>query len=200
MTRLKQTILFICFILLLSGCNLFPYLPTPTSPPPADQIDPTPTTSVLPPTATLDQPQSTATQAATATPQPSPTAIVLADFVLQTGNPIYLENFVHPSAGCKWMGVAGQVFDQDGTEVQGFTIVFGNSEDEENTRASLTGMASAYGAGGYEIQIADAPLATSGYFWVQVVDQDGIARSEKIYFDTYEDCSQNLILLNFVPR
>jgi len=80
------------------------------------------------------------------------------------------------------------------------TIVFGRTDEEGNTLASLTGMAPAYGLGGYEIQISELVLDTSGIFWVQVYDQDGVARTEKIFFDTYEDCTRNLILLNFIPR
>ena len=65
-------------------------------------------TATLKPTLTL-----TPTIAATTTPLP---------YHLQSVNPVYLQNFVHPEAGCNWMGVGGQVFDKQGDPTQNLVV------------------------------------------------------------------------------
>jgi hypothetical protein len=131
---------------------------------------------------------------------PIETPIVVSEFIPQEGAPFYLPNFTHPAAGCEWMGVAGQVFDHEDTEILGLTIISGNAIDgEESQRAALTGRSTAYGLGGYEIHLSNNPIDSSDVYWVQVLDQDGEPLSEQIYFDTFQNCEQNLVLINFIP-
>jgi len=33
--------------------------------------------------------------------------------------------------------------------------------------------------------------------WVRLIDQARLPLSPKVYFDTYEDCHRNLIVINF---
>ena len=114
--------------------------------------------------------------------------------------PIYLTNFAHPSAGCNWTGVAGQIFDSDGGEIKDLTVILGNMHSaEEQLTAARTGLAEAYGPGGYEIQIAEKTFNSTNSVWVQVLDPSGNAVSEKFFFDTFDDCTRNLILINFIP-
>ncbi|MBG0770921.1 MAG: hypothetical protein H0S82_04390, partial [Anaerolineaceae bacterium] len=130
----------------------------------------------------------------TATPDPTP-------YVLQDGNPLYLANFVHTSAGCDWLGVAGQVFDANGEPIPDLFIVAGqDSVSESNQWAARTGLSINYGPGGYEIQLSNQSTATTQDYWVQVVNQSGAVLSDRVYFDTFEDCTRNLVLINFTAQ
>jgi hypothetical protein len=205
--------------LLISGCDLlseitFPSQKTPI--PTSTQISPEETlpTATLPaypspepnPTSTLPayplpELQPTATLPAYPPPfEPTPDPLIEAAFTLQAGAPFYLPNFNHPEDGCQWQGVAGQVFDENGLEILNLSIIAGNRlAGEDRNLAATTGHASAYGLGGYEIKLGSLPANTTNLFWVQVLDSEGQPLSQRIYFDTREDCEQNLVLVNFVP-
>lgn len=194
MKKSALIILLISLGMLTSSCQflsdilLSPITPTETqvatttktfAPYPVD------TTQTSQPTAAI--PEQTATQQ-----QPgNPTAVALPQYILQPGTPAYLPNFNQPQAGCDWMGVAGQVFDANGIEVLGLVIHSGD-------QTAITGEMLAYGPGGYEIQLSDSPKNTSAQYWVQVFNTEGQPLSDQVFFNTYEDCSQNLILVNFV--
>jgi hypothetical protein len=105
--------------------------------------------------------------------------------------PAHLPNFNHPEADCDWMGVAGQVFNAAGGEVLGLVIHSGD-------QTAITGKVLAYGPGGYEIQLSDSPENTTAQYWVQVFNNEGKPLSDQVFFNTYADCNQNLILVNFV--
>lgn len=199
--RKKLPLYLLCLSLLLTGCDLLPDLRIPFIPMSTSTQLPTVTPQ---PTATLPD---VAELPPTATPMvdfeeviSTETPITATEFIPQDGAPFYLPNFTHPAAGCEWMGVAGQVFDQEGTEILGLTIISGNAIDgEESHRAALTGLSTAYGLGGYEIHLSNNPSDSSEFYWVQVLDQDGEPLSEQIFFDTFQDCEQNLVLINFIP-
>jgi hypothetical protein len=199
--RYKMLLLLLCLSMIISGCDMlpasiFPPTQTPTSLP----------TLILQPTET-PQPTATLPEYPPLEPTPIPDDDFISDppgiemtYILQNGGPFYLPNFTHPEQGCAWMGVAGQVFDENAVEVLGLTVMAGsNFAGEESHRSAITGQSTAYGLGGYEIIISDNPADSSQSFWVQVFDSQGQPLSEQIYFDTYEDCESNLILVNFVP-
>lgn len=142
-------------------------------------------------TATLAEPTATdlhPTETPTATPTEAPEPV----FVLQPGSPMYMANFSHPAAGCDWSGVGGQVFDSGGTPLAGLFVVAG--DDSGQLWAAQTGLSTAYGPGGYEIQITEQ---TDQLFWLQVVNDSGQPLSEQIYFNVFQDCTRNLVLINF---
>lgn len=194
MMRNKLVVLLFCLSLFISGCN-FPTdtsFPAPEQPTLVPSPSPQPTDSVLP----------TSTPADPEPPPLEPTPVPVMDptFTLQEGGPFYLPNFTHPDDGCNWMGVAGQVFNQAGDELLNLTIIAGGLvEGQEHDRSAITGLTTAYGLGGYEIQLSSQPVDSSGTYWVQVSDQDSNPLSERIYFDTFNDCDRNLVLVNFTP-
>jgi hypothetical protein len=202
--RLKLLLCLLCVSLLISGCDLLPAIsfpsretPVPTSTPfSPEEIVPTSTLPAYPP----QEPQPTSTLPAYPQPlEPTPDPLIEAAFTLQAGGPFYLPNFNHPEDGCQWQGVAGQVFDEHGLEILNLSVLAGNRlAGEDHNLAATTGQASAYGLGGYEIQLSSLPVNTSNLFWVQLVDSAGQPLSQRIYFDTQEDCEQNLVLVNFV--
>ncbi len=197
--------LMMIIVFLLAGCQVFPYV----SPPGESETDlpaftPTggtvPTEEVVITAEVTETTEATESLEATATPEPTPTATPSGPiYVLQPGSPLYLTNFVHPAAACAWTGVAGQVFDANGTPLPSLLVIAGQGGLESgNQWAAQTGLATDYGPGGYEIQVMDHVEDTTQSFWVQVVGPAGQALSDRVYFDTFEDCARNLVLVNFV--
>jgi hypothetical protein len=173
--------------------------------------------SILPPTWTPSptlSPTSTATQPPTNTPAPSETPFSLFTptdtppssaangypFQVGDGTPVSTSSVAfHPESRCKWMGVAGQVFDLSGAPISGQQVrVGGFLGGKPVDLLTLTGLTSAYGTNGfYEFTLGDAPVASNRSLWVQLLDQAGLAMSEKIFFATYDSCDDNLIFVNF---
>jgi hypothetical protein len=122
-------------------------------------------------------------------------------FYPQSGSPSWLPNFSRPNDACNWMGIAGQVFDNEGNAVQSLIVEIGGVlEDMHISLFTLTGIAPAYGPGGYEIEISNQPVNSHLSLWIRLLDLDGESLSHPIYFDTFADCSRNLILMNFVSN
>jgi hypothetical protein len=209
------------FINPYSGLNPFPpptlpvamALPsaTPTSinvlPPtwtPVQMIQSTPTikpTSTLPPSPTFFVlPSETPTSTPTLTPTFTPTKSTR--YVPQKNSPFYVNaDSMGGNRGCKFLGVAGQVFDANGSPVQGLTIFLGGELNGKTMKLrTLTGSAPLYGPGGYEIKIRKEPIKTKGTLYVQVIDPYGKEVSPEVYFWTYDDCDKNLIIINFVQQ
>jgi hypothetical protein len=200
----------------VSSLNPFP---PPTLPVRAELPTSTPTNVVipLPPTWTATSspvPIPTDTPTPTSTLPPTPTPITLTPtppftptppeggypYAVRQGFPKAIENIYHPELGCEWMGVGGQVVDLSDAPVTGLIVRLGGRlpgvKIEENT-ISLTGVALNYGRSGYEFKLADQPIASQGLLWIQLINQSGVPISEKVYFDTFDSCTQNLILIDF---
>jgi hypothetical protein len=193
--------------------TLEPTLAPPTETPFARQRLPA-TNTPNPPTMT-PVPSDTPTPEPTQPPSATPTRFVLVSltpvpvteeldlsavsFELKEGSPIALQNFAHLDDGCNWMGVAGHVYTLNGEVVeQGVAIQLGGFlAGTTIDLLSVTGFATQYGPGGFEFILADRPIATTNALYLQLLDQAGLPLSEKIFFDTFEDCEQNLILVDF---
>lgn len=182
-------------------------LPTSTSTP----------RSILPPTWTpvpTLEPTDTPTPLPTDTPTPTETPFSLftptetatlegargMPFDVSPGTPVSTSSLAfHPEVNCDWMGVAGQVFDLSGAPISGQQVRIGGFlGNQPVSMLTLTGLTNAYGtAGFYEFKLADKPSATFGSMWLQLLDQAGLAMSDKIFFDTFDSCEKNLIFVNF---
>lgn len=197
--------------------NLFP---PPTLPPMPRLPTATPTSRViLPPTWTptatlLPSPSNTAR--ATATLPPTATSFSLAElsatptftitpfiyrFALREGSPTAISNIYHPELGCNWMGVGGQALDMSGAPLIGLIVRIGGilpGVTLPDPLISLTGVALNYGRAGYEFTLADHPIASLGSLWIQLLDQSGLPLSEQVFFETYDSCNKNLIIMDFV--
>ncbi|MCC6148032.1 MAG: hypothetical protein IT308_10750 [Anaerolineaceae bacterium] len=189
--------------------------PPPTLPVPIVLPSATPTVPQLPPTWT---PGATDTAVPTFTPVPSYTATLSkTDIAAQgptatkTERPVSNYSFdlqsmptgidaavLYPERGCNWLGVGGQVVDMQGRPVTGITVqVGGNLGRQVVDQTSLTGLALKYGEAGYEFELAKAPVTSKQNLWVRLIDQARLPLSPKVYFDTYEDCQRNLVVINF---
>lgn len=192
-----------------AGINPFP---PPTLPPTLALDTPTPTPKrILPPTWTptplpvTDTPTPTATlpptiAPATATPEPTQEPVEMP-FVLHEGNPQYIPNLYHAELGCNWMGVGGQVLSLNGAPVTGVVVRLGGQLAGQTVdMVTVSGIATKYGPAGYEFdltEVVNGPTASTQSLWVQLLDQAGLPMSEKVYFDTYEDCDKSTIIVYF---
>jgi hypothetical protein len=101
--------------------------------------------------------------------------------------------------GCEWMGVAGQIFDPTGDPIQNLIVhLEGFWNGTAVSVEVLSGTAPQYGPAGYEFLLGTQPLNSSRTLWVQLYDATHKQISARIYFNTYNDCARNLILINFV--
>ncbi len=208
MKRHMHLILLTLLALLVSSCEVFPYVTQPTVAMPEGSPEPTLTTApseepaAPAPTATLAPPPTpTATNVEVSEEAPDPTPTSSPAYTLQEGSPVSLPNFNHPEAGCDWLGVAGQVFNENGGEVPGLTVQVGDAQNlDEDPYQAYTGDALAYGFGGYEIQIGEAAFDSNERFWIQVLNAEGAPLTVRHHFATFADCEKNLVLINFVPQ
>ncbi|NJD57851.1 MAG: hypothetical protein C3F13_07625 [Anaerolineales bacterium] len=121
-------------------------------------------------------------------------------FELQQGSPsLITASQFHQTASCDWMGVAGQATSLNGEAVRGLFVELGGAltgaESVENL--AMTGLAPQYGFGGFEITIANQLIPSEGTLWIQLLDQQNLPLSDRIYFNTYEDCQKNLVIIYF---
>lgn len=182
-----------------------PGAPTATSKPSATAVAPsqTPVKTAIPsptPTKTLTKtPQPTSTPRATATATPAP-------YRLQNMTPYYLANFTHPDLGCSWLGVAGQVFNSAGVVQKDILIKLGGTlagaaiVEQMTMPLAEPEIDLAYGPGGYEVTLANAPAASESSVWIQLFNLEGKPLSDRIYLTTFDDCQKNLILMNFIEE
>jgi hypothetical protein len=108
---------------------------------------------------------------------------------------------IYPNSGCDWLGVGGQVLDSDGKPLQFQTIQLGGTlADQLVSRMTLSGNAPVYGTSGFEFVLGDHPVASTQTLWIQLFDNTAKPLTNKIYFDTYEGCDENLVLIVFTKN
>jgi hypothetical protein len=120
-------------------------------------------------------------------------------FIVQQGSPQAIANIYDPNAGCDWMGVGGQALDMTGAPVVSLIVQLGGVLNGQNFDGVLgiTGTAQQLGPGGFVFKLADKPAASKTALWVQLLDQQGLPLSDKVYFDTFAECDKNLIVIQF---
>ena len=193
-------------IIALSSCNLMPG--NNSSPPTETSFIQTPAIPTMTSTQLVEpstpsptvKPQVVSTATPTDTPMPTPSPTALFDYGIQVGSPAVVANFLHPDAGCNYTGIGGQVFSKDGKPIgdQIVVKVTGTLEEKDVEFLAVTGGYLALGPGGYEITLADHLAGTNNSLFLQLYDLNGIPVSTLISFNTYSDCTKNLVVLNFV--
>ena len=117
-------------------------------------------------------------------------------FTLQDGNPVYLKNFAN-TAGCNWLGIAGQVFDLNGNVMLNLIVHLEGGGLNVDT---ITGTRIEYGPGGYELYLGNTPINTADVYRIQLRTSVGQPLSDVYVVPTFADCNRNLILANFVQN
>ena len=157
-------------------------------------------TSIIPTITATPTPTPTPTQTGTPTPPgPSPTPSPTRSsfpFTKSEASPFYLQNSAN-SAGCDWMGVAGEVLDLNRNPVQvgSYQVhVWGSGLDER----VVVGGAPAYSPSGWEQFLFNSPVVRD--YNVQLETPNGTAVSQVYSFQTRASCSQNLVRVDFLQN
>jgi hypothetical protein len=175
----------------------------PTSPSaavPVSTLGPTRThtpASTLPPSTPTRTPTATPTE--TATPGPSPTVTNTRapfQFTKTDSSPFYLQNFAN-TAGCDWMGIAGEVMNLNGQPVPSGQYRVHVWDSGVDGRVAVGG-APAYGPSGWEQFLFDQPTVRD--YNVQLETVNGTPVSQVYRIQSRASCNQNLIMLNFVQN
>ncbi len=184
-------------------------LPSTSTPPPSQNtatvsplntLRPTLTPSITPtfppPTPTRTQ---TPTPTATPSPGPSPTATNTRSpfpFTKDVQSPRYLQNYAN-SAGCNWLGIAGEAFDLQGNPVANGTYQVHIWDGGVDVRVPVGG-SPAYGPSGFEQFLFDSPRVQDHN--IQLETSSGTAVSQVYRIQTRASCNQNLLYFVFVQN
>ena len=99
------------------------------------------------------------------------------------------------------MGVGAKVFTLQGAPIVGLAVRMGGELGGVSIGLldTLTGSAAdRFGLGGYYFELSDKPVASEGTLWIQVLDpSSGLTLSNKVFLDTFENCEQNLMIVNW---
>jgi hypothetical protein len=120
-------------------------------------------------------------------------------FVVQDGNPVYMSSEIF-GYSCDISIVAGLVFKDGAPLTQQNVVLYGPAQGSDGIQTAITGredLVQLYGQAAFEFILADQLLPTEGLFSIQLVDQNNIALSERVYFDTHESCDENVVMFNF---
>lgn len=160
--------------------------PTPIPTFPTRTPTPTPTnTPTLTPTPTPTGP----------TPTPKPTRSAFP-FTKSDISPFYLQNSAN-SAGCDWLGIAGEVLDLTGNPVPVGRYVVHVWGEGVDTKV-IAGSAPAYSDSGWEVFLFNAPVVRE--YNVQLESENGTAVSQLYRVQTKASCNENLVRLDFVQN
>ena len=131
---------------------------------------------------------------------PSPTATWTRSpfaFTVQGDAPFALQN-VFNTAGCNWMGVGGQVYDMQGhATLLGWVIHLEGGGLDVN---SLSGTQPQYGPAGFEFKLSSKPKTTVGVYRLQLRDPQNTPVSDWVRLDTFDDCTKNVLVVNFLQN
>ena len=211
---MKKNLIWLGIIIFLVGCHLLPnnVVPTLSSTTQSTSENELNTQSVitsdspaaaipsLPPNSTVTStilPTTTPAHTGTITPSLTPTIV---PFALQANSPVYIQNFGHSEAKCQWLGVAGQVFDKSDQPMPNLVVAIkGLLNGKKIDMVALTGFpqANIYGPGGYEIVLSDSTSNSVQPLTIQLFDLKGNTLSNVVDFATFQDCTKNLIIINF---
>jgi hypothetical protein len=196
-----------------SASNPFPPVALPTL---YQTPTPTPTIIALPATWTPTEttsPLATRTKASTwtsvplvvtpsitMTPTETPTGTITPTAMPATAAISYeASTTMHADLACNWMGVGGKVMDANNKPLPFQTIQLGGSLNGKPINdIRVSGISPAYGTSGFEFdKLGDQPVASTHTLWTQLFDNSGKPLTDKIFFDTYNDCAKNLVMIVF---
>jgi hypothetical protein len=198
-------------LFLFPQSSLNPFKPSPFLPgaPPTPTITPiileptwtvTPTleitsTPTLLPTYTLE-PSATPFSLITPSETPTPTETPEAPF---SATVTYIAStIIHQDLACNWQGIGGTVVDSNNADMLRMTIrLEGFYDGRSKNDLTVSSIAPAYGKSGYEFFLGTTPIESKAKLYLQLFDQAGVPLSDKVYVDTYKDCSKNLVLVRF---
>jgi hypothetical protein len=170
--------------------------PSPIQLPATWTVTPSPfitETPTLVPTYTL-APSPTPLSLITPSVTPTPTATPKAAF---SATITYIDSTtMHPDLACKWQGIGGTVVGANNADMFGMVVTLsGFYNGKSKSEQTVSGIVPAYGRSGFEFFLGTEPISSKGELYLQLLDQAALPLSDKIYIDTFNDCSKNLILV-----
>jgi hypothetical protein len=94
--------------------------------------------------------------------------------------------------------VAGKVIGTDGKPLINQYIQMGGTLDGKGINyLTLSSSAPVYGASGFEFVVSDHTISSSQSLWVQLFDGNFRPLTNKVLFDTFNDCGKNLVMITF---
>ena len=95
--------------------------------------------------------------------------------------------------------MGGKVLDKDKQPILFQTVQLGGELNGKAVNSLvLSGSNPAYGTSGFEFdKLGDKPVASTHTLWTQLFDNNGSPLTGKIYFDTFDDCAKNLVMIVF---
>lgn len=205
MRKLLWFLLFVLAVMVI--CAMIPVPPKSSTTAPLPTFTPvqlktsaaaTPATSetILPIPASTELPHPAATLPP-AGPMPVTTSDPLAKL---SGSPSYLPGFPHTDLGCAWAGIGGQVLGDAGEGIDGAVVVVsGDANGQPVEGLALSGTASFYGPGGFEIDLSRYISLGGETVQIRVMDMAGSPLSELVLFNLPPSCAENLVLIHFTP-
>ena len=159
---------------------------------PSEVVTETPT---LLPTYTLE-PSATPFSLVTPTVTLTPTATPKAPF---SATITYIAStIIHQEAACNWQGIGGTIVDANNADMLRITVrLVGFYNDKSKNEITVSSIAPEYGKSGFEFVLGTVPISSKGELYLQLEDQSMLPLSDKIYIDTFNDCSKNLVLVRF---
>ena len=157
-----------------------------------------PTETPIPQPTETPIPFPTATPVVINTPVDTPTLEPIRKFVAQEGTPSYLPY----SGGCSGLYIAGNITDIDHNPVMLMTIrAAGTLGGEEIFIEVLSGSNTDYTISGWEIKLSESLISSTGEITLSLYEQGGWEPvSEEVLIDTFNNCSRNLTVVNFVQE
>jgi len=154
-------------------------------------------TPILPTNTPTYTPTSTPTPTPTEGPSPTPSNTPSPFlFTKDTLSPLYLRNVAN-SAGCSWLGIAGDVFDVAKNPVAPGSYVVHIWDSGIDSRVQV-GSAPAYGPSGWEQFVYDQPVVRS--YNLQLESVNGTPVSQVYRVNTAASCDQNLVYFTFLQN
>jgi len=126
-------------------------------------------------------------------PTASPEPADLFPFAIAPDGVLYVAN--QNGRDCNWASIAGAVVNTNNDPLPGFGV---RVAGDQVSATVFSGTNSSYGAGGYELNLGGAPMAST--FTVQLVTTGGAPLSDILTVTTRDDCNQNVAIVNFVQR
>lgn len=184
--------------------GLGPYKPDPTPPQLTPEASETFVASQTPFSLVTDPFAPTETMTPTFTPTLTPTITLtptreILPFILFGEQETMSNEVLRPQLDCDWLVIAGQVWDLQGDSVVDSVSVhlFGELNGYVIDQYRSPGTEDAYGESGYEFALESFVVDSEESLYIQLVDENNAPLSHPYLLQTYEDCQQNLILVNF---
>jgi hypothetical protein len=125
------------------------------------------------------------TEKPTEPPAPSPSPTVAVPEMRAVDVPAFTLVSAGARPGAEWTGFFGQVTDPQGKPLSGISVIVWYSDGTPASPVVKTDQ-----SGGYEIRLADAPLA--GTWTIQLLTEDGQPASQLFTFNTDENAESGV--------